>query len=100
MGKKIRVTPEELNKAREKLVEISGNYEEIYKQLLQQANTMSEAWEGADNLAFVDQINGFCQELIAMAKKISDAAITLDQQKNNYLNRQDTNITQVRKLAN
>ena len=29
---------------------------------MQEANTMGTAWEGADNIAFVEQINGFTEE--------------------------------------
>ncbi len=100
MGKKIRVTPEELDKASQKLSGLSDDYSEIYAQLLQQAQTMGEAWEGEDNLAFVDQINGFCEELKSMAQKLKLASETIFKQKMNYSNRQDTNITQARKLTN
>ena len=58
------------------------------------------AWEGADNIAFVEQINGFTEELKAMAAKLSAASQMLDRQKANYIARQDSNITQVKKLIN
>ncbi len=100
MGKKIRVTPEELEKASQKLSGLSEDYSTIYNQLIQQTQTMGEAWEGEDNLAFVDQINGFCEELKSMAQKLQLASETLNKQKTNYTTRQETNITQVRKLTN
>ena len=100
MGKKIRVTPEELDKVSKQLGQISKDYTDIYVQLLQKTGTMGEAWEGTDNIAFVDQINGFCEELKLMAKKINVAAEAMEKQKINYANRQETNITQVKKLAN
>ncbi|NMB34510.1 MAG: WXG100 family type VII secretion target [Clostridium sp.] len=100
MGKVIRVTPEELEKASGRLAEISENYTEIYKKLMEQAQTMGEAWEGADNIAFVDQITGFCTELERMSQKILSASETLMKQKEHYVNRQETNITEARKLTN
>ncbi len=100
MGKVLRVTPEELEKASKSLTEMSTTYSDIYKQLLQKASTMGEAWEGEDNLAFVQQINGFCEELKAMADKLQLASDALMKQKTNYTTRQDTNITGARKLAN
>ena len=100
MGKRIVVTPEELGKAAEKLLDISDAYTQIYTQLFQTAGTMGEAWQGEDNLAFVDQINGFCEELKTMAEKLRTDAEALKTQQANYENRQQDNITQVRKLTN
>ena len=101
MGKVISVASfEDMAKASQKLQALSETYTEIYTQLLQEANTMGSAWEGADNLAFVEQINGFTEELKAMATKLSVASQALDQQRANYVARQDHNITQVKKLIN
>ena len=100
MGKKIRVTPEELETASQKLSGYSETYTEIYTQLLQEAGTMGEAWEGEDNLAFVDQINGLLEELKSMAQKLMTGSEALHQQKTNYVQRQEANIAQVRKLSN
>ena len=101
MGKQISVSSfDEMAKASQKLQELSESYTEIYSQLLQEANTMGAAWEGADNLAFVDQINGFTEELKTMAQKLSVASQALDKQRANYVARQDNNITQVKKLVN
>lgn len=100
MGKVIRVTPEELAKASQTMQRISETYTEIYTQLLQEAGTMGTAWEGDDNLAFVEQINGFSEELKAMTDKLLTASQALEKQKTNYVNRQENNITQVKKLVN
>ena len=100
MGKIIRVTPEDLGTAAKKLQDCSDNYTSIYTQLLQDAGTMGAAWEGDDNLAFVDQINGFCDDLKTMADKLVLASQTLEQQKTNYQNRQQDNMTQVKRLSN
>lgn len=101
MGKTIRVTSfEEMAKASQKLQALSETYTEIYTQLLQEANTMGTAWEGADNLAFVEQINGLTDKLKAMATKLSTASQAIDKQRANYVARQDNNIAAVKKLAN
>lgn len=101
MGKTIRVTSfEEMAKASQKLQALSETYTEIYTQLLQEANTMGTAWEGADNLAFVEQINGLTDKLKAMATKLSVASQAIDKQRGNYVARQDNNIAAVKKLAN
>lgn len=100
MASKIRVTPSELESASKKLASISESYTGIYTQLMQQAQTMGAAWEGADNLAFVEQISGFCEELKSMATKLETASTTLHTQAQNYESRQNDNITQVKKLTN
>ena len=101
MGKQISVSSfEEMAKASEKLQSLSETYTEIYTQLLQEASTMGAAWDGADNLAFVEQITGFTDELKAMAAKLVTASQTIEAQRANYVRRQDDNITQVKKLVN
>ena len=101
MGKSFSVASfEDMAKAAQKLQTLSETYTEIYTQLMQEANTMGTAWEGADNLAFVEQINGFTEVLKTMAAKLSAASQALEKQRANYVARQDSNITQVKKLAN
>lgn len=101
MGKIISVASfEDMAKASQRLQSLSETYTDIYSQLLQEANTMGSAWEGADNLAFVEQINGFTEELKAMAAKLATASEALEKQRANYIARQDNNMTQVKKLIN
>lgn len=100
MGKVIRVTPEELESASTKLSEYSETYLQISNQLMLQAETMSQAWEGEDNIAFVNQIKGFTEELKMMSDKLKTSSDVLLQQKNNYATRQQNNIDQVKQLAN
>ena len=101
MGKQINVASfADMEKASQRLKELSGIYTDIYKQLMQKAEGMGEAWQGADNLAFVNQIKGFTNELQTMAKKLMIASRALHQQNKNYVARQESNITQVKKLVN
>lgn len=100
MGKTIRVSPEELGKASKTMQELSEEYTEVYNRLLQEAGAMGTAWEGEDNLAFVEQINDFCGELRAMADRLSYAGQALEKQRSNYASRQESNIIQVKKLVN
>ncbi len=101
MGKILSVSSfEEMEKASKKLHEISETYTRIYTQLMQEAQTMGAAWEGADNLAFVERITGFTEELQAMAGKLLHASEVLELQKQNYEARQQDNMDQVGKLTN
>jgi WXG100 family type VII secretion target len=97
---RFNVDPPELHKAAGKFTQLSGEYESVYSRLMNTASTMGEAWKAADNLAFVDQINGFCEELKAMTGHLTQAATALDQQATNYETTRDNNVTGVKQLAN
>ena len=101
MGKTIYVGSfEEMASASQKLRESSQEYTQIYTRLMQAASTMGEAWDGVDNLAYVERITGFTEELKEMADKLTLASEALDKQRENYMARQDDNVTQVNKLTN
>jgi hypothetical protein len=61
---------------------------------------MGEAWKAADNLAFVDQINGFCDDLAKMVAHLNQAAQGLTMQARNYEATRDNNVSGVRQLQN
>ena len=97
---KLVVDPPELHKASQTFLRLSGDYTEVYQRLMNTASTMGEAWKSADNLAFVEQINGFCDDLKLMTDHLDQASKALDQQAANYETTRDTNITNVKQLAN
>lgn len=101
MAKKLNVSSfEEMERSSQKLQSLSESYSDISNQLLDQAQTMGAAWEGVDNQAFVDQIMGCQDKLRKMSEKLSTASQTLKQQKDNYMNFQSDNVSQVGKLIN
>ena len=101
MGKTINVSSfSEMAAVSTKLSSLSDTYGQIAKRLMQEAETMGAAWEGADNEAFVQQITGFTDDLKMMSDKLMTASETLKKQHDNYVNRQNDNITQVGKLTN
>lgn len=97
---KLVVDPPELHKAASTFSQMASDYTSIYNRLINTASTMGEAWKAADNLAYVDQINGFCDDLKAMAQHLEQAAKALEQQAQNYESTRDNNITGVKQLAN
>jgi len=97
---KLIVDPPELHKVSQRLLELSGEYDDVYKRLMNTATTMGESWKAEDNLAFVEQITGFCDDLEYMVNRLVQASETLKQQAVNYETTRDTNITNVRQLAN
>jgi len=97
---KFVVDPPELHKASQKFIKLADDYTTVYNRLINAANTMGEAWKAADNLAFVDQINGFCEELKAMTEHLQQASKTLEQQAVNYETTRDNNVVGVKQLVN
>ncbi len=100
MGKSIQVDPTKIDAASSKLAEYSSTYDAIAKQLMSDATTMGEAWQGEDNVAFCNQIKGFAEELTQMAKKLKTGSETLSQQSSNYKTRQDSITSSVKSLTN
>lgn len=97
---KLVVDPPELHKASQKFTQLAGDYTSVYNRLMNTASTMGEAWKAADNLAFVEQITGFCEELREMAAHLEQAAQAIEQQAVNYETTRDNNVTGVRQLQN
>lgn len=97
---KFVVDPPELHKASQKLAQLSENYTTVHNRLINTASTMGDAWNAADNLAFVEQIRGFCDDLEAMARHLSQVSEAVKQQALNYEAARDNNVTGVKKLVN
>jgi WXG100 family type VII secretion target len=100
MGKIIKVTPEELGVVADKIANLSDSYTQIYRQLFVNVDGMGDAWQGEDNIEYINQIKGFLEELKMMADRFGSVANALRVQKDNYVNRQETNKAQVKKLNN
>ena len=100
MGKNIQVDPSKIDAAASKLSELATTYDSIAKQLMSDATTMGEAWQGEDNVAFCNQMKGFTEELSQMVKKLQSGSETLSQQSSNYKQRQDAIASSVKNLTN
>lgn len=100
MGKTLRVEPAQLSTASKTLSSLSSEYTSISSQMMQKADNMGSAWDSEDNKAFVSQIDGFCEDLRNMAQKLESASEMLRLQYDNYENRKNDNIAQVKKLTN
>lgn len=100
MGKTFTTDPQVMSDTSKKFLDISASYRDISTQLMEKAQTMGAAWDAEDNLAFVNQITGFCDDLKAMAEHLQRAGETLAQQSSNYKTHCDDNSSQVKKLAN
>lgn len=97
---KLVVDPVELHTAAQNFGQMASDYTNIYNRMINAVSNMGEAWNAADNLAFVEQITGFCEDLKNMAGHLEQASKALDLQAKNYENTRDDNISNVKKLAN
>ena len=97
---RIIVDPPELRKASQKFTQLAADYSDVYNRLINSASTMGDAWKAADNIAFVEQITGFCGDLRAMADHLEQAAQALEQQAVNYETTIENNKTGVKQLVN
>lgn len=100
MSGKFTVDTSELGNVAALLRSSAEDYDRIGKQLLQEATGMGSAYDSDDNRAFVSQIQGCCDDLQAMVKKLQSIAAVLDKQKQVYVTVTEHNTEQVRKLAN
>ena len=101
MGKTIHVTSfSEMAGVSAKLRGLSETYDSISRQLMNEAETMGAAWEGADNEAFVRQISGLTDDLKRMSDKLMTVSEALKSQHDNYVSRQNDNIAAAGRLAN
>lgn len=90
----------EMYRISQQLVQLAGEYTDIYNRLMNTASTMGDAWKAPDNIAYVEQITGFCDNLKAMTSHIEQASAALDQQAKNYEKTIEENIGNVKKLQN
>lgn len=101
MGKQIRMLSlDDMARAARKMKSFSESYTDISTKLLREAGSMGAAWDGEDNRAFVEQINGFSEDMQKMAGRLAATGQALERQRANYLARQEANMTAVRKLTN
>ena len=97
---KFVVDPPELHTASQKFTQLASEYTTVHNRMINTASTMGEAWKAADNLAFVEQIIGFCDDLEEMTKHLDQAAQALEQQAANYETTRDNNVNGVKQLVN
>ncbi len=97
---KFTADPVEMKKASQKLGQIAKDYTDVHQRLVNTASTMGDAYKSSDNLAFVEQIQGFCKELQDMTARLNGVSTTLDLQAKNYEVTRDNNTVAVKKLKN
>lgn len=100
MSKNIEVTPELLESTATSIEGLAGDYKTQYENLYKETNAMASGWSGKDNTAFVNQIEGFKDDLKKMYELMLKYAEFLRNSAKAYRDQQDHVADGARKLQN
>lgn len=99
MGNRIKVEPDKLKSAAQKMDELITNYRATYKSLFDEVDTMATSWKGQDNQAFTTQIKGFQNDFDNMAKAMQEYSEFLKISATNYEKTQQEIVDKARQLS-
>ena len=99
MGVTLSVETQTLKEGARKISNYADTFENIYKSLLQQAESMGDAYQGDENTTYVEKIKELSTNLNAMTEHLRTASTTLNTQAQNYEDRKNDNIAQIGKLS-
>ncbi len=100
MAVSITVNPQKLESASQKITAAAAEYESIYRNLFTEVDNMSAAWQGADNLAFTNQIKGFTDNFQDMKKLMDQYREFLKTAAQAYRQTQKDRVAQAKTLTN
>ena len=100
MAKTIQVTPEQLESTAGRIESLAADYKAQYDQLYSETNAMASTWSGKDNVAFVQQIDGFKDDFAKTHTLMLNYADFLRKSAKAYRDTQDTVVSEARKLVN
>lgn len=100
MARVIEVTPSQLDTAAGKIESLAADYKTQYDLLYSETSAMAASWNGEDNLAFINQIEGFKDDFEKMRTLMMEYAEFLKQSAKSYRDTQDAITAAARKLAN
>lgn len=100
MARTIQVTPEQLESAAGRIEGLAADYKTQYDALYNETNSMASTWQGKDNVAFVDQIDGFKDDFKKMHTLMLDYADFLRKSAKAYHDTQEDVVKAAQKLVN
>ncbi|MFP7299901.1 WXG100 family type VII secretion target [Neobacillus niacini] len=100
MARAITVDPSKLDTAAAKIDQQSADYERVYKALFNEVEGMQAAWQGADNLAYVNQIKGFMDDFNQMTSLMKQYSEFLKVSARTYRETQNEIINAAKRLTN
>lgn len=99
MARTIKVDPDQLDRTAGQVETTAGEYRKLYNKLYTDVGSMQAAWQGKDNVAFTQQIEGFKQDFEAMATLMSQYSTFLRDAAKTYRQTQEEVVNQARRLA-
>lgn len=100
MARSIIVEPQKLTTTATTINNQSSDYEKQYNLLFSNVDGLAAAWQGADNLAFVNQIKGFTDDFKQITALMRQYADFLNQSAKTYTNAQNDTISNAKRLTN
>lgn len=100
MAKIIEVTPEQLETTAGRIEGLAADYKTQYEKLYTETSNMASSWSGKDNTAFINQIDGFKDDLTKMHSLMTRYAEYLRKTAKAYRETQDAVASEARKLVN
>ncbi|ADU31794.1 WXG100 family type VII secretion target [Evansella cellulosilytica] len=100
MARSITVDPAKLETASTRIDQQAADYERLYRQLFTEVDGMGAAWQGVDNVAFVNQIKGFTDDFERMTKLMRDYSEYLKMSAKTYRETQTEIANQAKRLTN
>ena len=100
MARKIKVTPEQLEKAATLINGLAEDYRRLYEQFYKETGAMADSWKGEDNMAFINQIDGFKQDFNNMHGHMQDYVEFLNNSARAYRTTQENAVLEAKKLVN
>ena len=97
---KIMVDPTRLEAVGSKIEQQTADYSKMYQQLFTEVQAMKKAWQGADNIAYTTQIEGFREDLEKMKKLLEQYSIFLKESAKIYKRTQEDVISKAKTLTN
>lgn len=100
MARTIIVDPAKLEAAASQIDAQAADYKKIYEQLFTEVGAMSSAWQGADNIAFTNQIEGFRDDFTAMYTLMTQYSEFLKNSAATYTATQQEIVSAAKRLTN
>lgn len=100
MAQTIKVTPEMLESAASSIEGLANEYKGQYNELYSTTGSLAQSWSGDDNVAFVNQIDGFKDDLEKMYTLMNRYAEYLRTTAKAYRQTQEAIVKQAKTLIN
>lgn len=100
MAKIIEVTPELLRTTASQIESLANDYKTQYDNFYKETNAMASTWSGKDNVAYINQIDGFKDDLQKMYTLMNDYADFLRKSAKAYDDTQTDVVNKAKSLQN